>query len=96
MAGAPAARCLGTGVWAPADGDAERQGTSGMELIDAAHPRYDEYRALFNAMTDKRPGLIARCGTPGDVAAILQRARAARPRGRGPGGRSLGGGPVGK
>jgi hypothetical protein len=45
-----------------------------MELIDAAHPRYDEYRALFNGMTDKRPGLIARCGTPGDVAAILQRA----------------------
>jgi hypothetical protein len=47
-----------------------------MELIDAAHPRYDEYRALFNGMIDKRPGLIARCGTPGDVAAILQRVRA--------------------
>ena len=48
-----------------------------MELIDAAHPRYDQYRALFNGMIDRRPGLIARCGTPGDVAAILQRARAA-------------------
>ena len=47
-------------VWAPAHGDAERQGTSGMELIDAAHPRYDQYRALFNGMIDRRPGLIAR------------------------------------
>jgi FAD/FMN-containing dehydrogenase len=47
-----------------------------MYLIDAAHPRYDEYRALFNGMIDKRPGLIARCAAPGDVAAILQRARA--------------------
>jgi len=37
---------------------------------------YDERRALFNAMIDKRPRLIARCDSPADVAAALDRARA--------------------
>ena len=37
---------------------------------------YDERRALFNAMVDKRPRLIAACENPGDVAQALERARA--------------------
>ncbi|HSE07980.1 MAG TPA: FAD-binding oxidoreductase [Nocardioidaceae bacterium] len=37
---------------------------------------YDERRALFNAMIDKRPRLIAACETPADVRAALERARA--------------------
>jgi FAD/FMN-containing dehydrogenase len=36
---------------------------------------YDERRALFNAMIDKRPRLIASCETPDDVRAALERAR---------------------
>ncbi len=36
---------------------------------------YDERRALFNAMIDKRPRLIASCETPADVRAALERAR---------------------
>lgn len=37
--------------------------------------RYDERRALFNAMIDKRPRLIAGCATAADVRAALDRAR---------------------
>ncbi len=36
---------------------------------------YDERRALFNTMIDKRPRLIAGCQTPADVRAALERAR---------------------
>src|SRR3954454_17475760 len=45
-------------------------------LIDPAHPAYDETRALFNAMIDRRPRLIARCTSAADVAAALTHARA--------------------
>jgi FAD/FMN-containing dehydrogenase len=38
--------------------------------------QYDEQRALFNAMIDKRPRLIAACTTPADVSTALERARA--------------------
>jgi FAD/FMN-containing dehydrogenase len=37
---------------------------------------YDERRALFNAMIDKYPRLIAGCESPADVRAALDRARA--------------------
>ena len=47
-----------------------------MEWIDPAHTEYDERRALFNAMIDKRPRLIAACADAGDVRAALDRARA--------------------
>lgn len=36
---------------------------------------YDERRALFNVMIDKRPRLIAACETPSDVRSALDRAR---------------------
>ena len=44
-------------------------------LIGPEDPRYDESRALFNAMVTKRPALIARCGTADDVAAVIRFAR---------------------
>src|SRR6187397_1539991 len=49
--------------------------TFGDRLIGPADPRYDEARALFNAMIDKRPALIARCETADDVAAAIRFAR---------------------
>ena len=47
----------------------------GERLIGPDDPAYDEARALFNAMIDKRPALIARCETADDVAAVIRFAR---------------------
>jgi FAD/FMN-containing dehydrogenase len=47
----------------------------GDRLIGPDDARYDEARALFNAMVDKRPALIARCNGPDDVAAVIRAAR---------------------
>src|SRR5579871_938481 len=41
-------------------------------VLDAAAPDYDEVRALYNAMIDKRPRLIARCVDAADVAATVR------------------------
>jgi FAD/FMN-containing dehydrogenase len=46
-----------------------------MEWIEPTDAGYDERRALFNAMIDKRPRLIAVCASPADVRAALDRAR---------------------
>jgi FAD/FMN-containing dehydrogenase len=45
------------------------------EQIAADDSRYDEARAVFNAMVDKRPALIARCASADDVALALAYAR---------------------
>jgi FAD/FMN-containing dehydrogenase len=41
-------------------------------LVSANSPDYDEVRAVWNAMIDRRPGLIARCTGPRDVAATMR------------------------
>src|SRR3954470_11440858 len=45
------------------------------EQIAADDSRYDEARAVFNAMIDRRPALIARCTSSDDVVLALAYAR---------------------
>jgi FAD/FMN-containing dehydrogenase len=45
------------------------------QLIDPAHGGYDAARTVWNAMHDRRPALIARCGSPADVAAAIAHGR---------------------
>ena len=45
------------------------------EQITASDSRYDETRAIFNAMVDRRPAAIAQCARPGDVATAFDFAR---------------------
>jgi FAD/FMN-containing dehydrogenase len=45
-------------------------------LIGPEDAEYDEARKVYNAMIDRRPGLIARCASPDDVAQIVGFARA--------------------
>jgi FAD/FMN-containing dehydrogenase len=52
----------------------ELPGFSG-ELIHPGDAGYDEARAVFNAMIDRRPALIARCANADDVVATVQLAR---------------------
>jgi FAD/FMN-containing dehydrogenase len=46
-----------------------------MELIGSDHARYDEERAIFNAMIDRRPAIIAKCTSVTDVQDALALAR---------------------
>ena len=46
-----------------------------MKLIQRGDPRYEEARALYNAMIDKRPLLIARCADVADVITAVRFAR---------------------
>src|SRR5215472_4508225 len=45
------------------------------ELIQRSDPYYEEARALYNGMIDKRPLLIARCADVADVISAVQFAR---------------------
>ena len=45
------------------------------EVITPTDPRYDETRAVWNGMIDKRPALIVRCSGVADVLAAVQFAR---------------------
>lgn len=46
------------------------------EIIQPSDPGYDETRALYNAMIDKRPRLIAQCVDAADVVAAVNFGRA--------------------
>jgi FAD/FMN-containing dehydrogenase/pimeloyl-ACP methyl ester carboxylesterase len=48
------------------------------EIVERGEKRYDELRAVFNGMVDRRPALLARCGDARDVAAAVRFARARR------------------
>ncbi len=45
------------------------------DVLDSAHPEYEDARTLYNAMIDKRPRLIARCL---DVADVMEAVRFGR------------------
>jgi FAD/FMN-containing dehydrogenase len=58
--------------------DAARHELSGAfsgDLIGPDDASYDAARAVYNAMIDRRPGLIARCASAADVAATVDFAR---------------------
>jgi FAD/FMN-containing dehydrogenase len=54
--------------------DALRGSVDG-EVLVAGDPGYDAARAVWNAMIDRRPGVIARCRTTADVVATVTFAR---------------------
>jgi FAD/FMN-containing dehydrogenase len=45
------------------------------QLVGPDHPEYNEARAVWNAMADRRPTLIARCTSDDDVVAAVRFAR---------------------
>ena len=59
----------------PVEAAQQELGALGGDLIGPHSPGYDEARALFNAMIDKRPALIARPRDADGVAAVIRFAR---------------------
>jgi FAD/FMN-containing dehydrogenase len=56
--------------------DGEQLGTLTGPLLTPDSPGYDEARTIWNAMIDRRPGLIVRCMGTADVARAVRFARA--------------------
>lgn len=49
------------------------------EVIDRAHPAYDEARRVWNGLVDRRPAVMARCLDTSDVVQAIRIARQYRP-----------------
>jgi FAD/FMN-containing dehydrogenase len=49
------------------------------EVIDRAHPGYDDARRVWNGLIDRHPAMIARCADTADVVEAIRAARAYRP-----------------
>jgi FAD/FMN-containing dehydrogenase len=49
------------------------------EVIDRRHPGYDEARAVWHGLIDRRPAVIARCAGTADVVEAVAAAREHRP-----------------
>src|SRR4051794_17952614 len=47
------------------------------ELVQPGDERYDDARAVWNGMYDRRPAVVARCTSTDDVVAALSAARTA-------------------
>ncbi len=58
-------------VISPADAARRELSDFGGQLIGPEDSSYEEARAVYNAMIDRRPALIARCVTPSDVASAI-------------------------
>jgi hypothetical protein len=50
----------------------ELRGRMSGPVVTPDDAAYDEARAIYNAMIDRRPALIARCGSVADVRAALE------------------------
>ena len=46
-----------------------------MQLITGSDPTYDDDRSVFNSMIDKRPAVIAKCGSARDVVEAIELAQ---------------------
>ncbi|NIR45467.1 MAG: FAD-binding oxidoreductase [Gemmatimonadetes bacterium] len=65
----------GTETTIDADAVAELDERVAGELLNPDSPAYDEVRAIWNAMIDRRPGLIVRCADADDVVKAVKFAR---------------------
>src|SRR5262249_28697761 len=62
-------------VTSPASAARQELNGFGGRLIGPDDAEYEEARRVYNAMIDKRPGLIARCTSPDDVSRAVVFAR---------------------